>query len=77
MNSETAIEIMANNMKGEWRDRDRLNNPITRDRVNDNGRTAQVDMIRSHWDDMDDVTKARAKRTLDQIGGDDLSRVGL
>ena len=71
MNSNTEIQIMAAHMKGEWRDRNRLNNPITRDRVNDNGRTAQAEMIRSHWDNMDDVTKARAKRTLDEIGGDD------
>jgi len=71
MNSDTSIEIMATHMKGEWRDRDRLNNPITRDRVNDNGRTAQIYMIRSHWDGMDDVTRARAKRTLNEIGGND------
>ena len=74
MNSDTATQIMDTHMKGEWRDRNRLNNPITCARVNDNGRTAQVDMIRSHWDNMDEETQARAKLTLDEIGGNDLTR---
>lgn len=69
--SDTATQIMAIHMKGEWRDRDRLDNPITRARVNDNGRTAQIDMIRSHWDSMNEADRARAKRTLKEIGGYD------
>lgn len=39
--------------------------------VNKRMRRDQIDLIRSYWNDFDDVELARAKRTLDQIGGDD------
>ena len=45
--------------------------------INDKMRLVQIDLIRSYWDGMDDETKARAKRTLDQIGGDDFRGLTL
>jgi len=47
------------------------------DSVNDKMRIVQIDLIRSHWDDMDAETQARAKRTLDQIGGDEFRGLAL
>ena len=69
MNSEQATQIMATHMKGDWHDRDRLNNPITQNNINDNGRAAQIEMINAHYPGMNEVDKARADRTLKQIGG--------
>lgn len=69
MNSDTATQIMSTHMKGEWRDRDRLNNPTTRDRVNDNGRTAQIEMINSHQPNMNEAALKTADWVLKQIGG--------
>ena len=69
MSSNTAKQIMDVYLKSECRDRDRLNRPESQARINENMRKAQIEMINSHYPDMDDVTKARARITLRQIGG--------
>jgi len=40
--------------------------------IEENMRLAQIELINSYYDDMSEVEKARAKRTLKAIGGDDL-----
>ncbi len=69
MNSDTATQIMDTHMKGDWHDRDRLNNPITQNNINDNGRAAQIEMINSHQPNMNAAALKTADWVLKQIGG--------
>ena len=64
-----AKEIMDRYFRSDCRDRDRLNNPITQVAINNNGRLAQIEMLQGHMVEMNDVDRARAERTLKQIGG--------
>ena len=72
--SDTAQSIMKNHLNHIGGDLDKHYTKKTQAKINETMRLAQIDLIRSYWDDMDDETRARAKRTLDQIGGDDYIR---
>ena len=74
---QEAQEIIDSHTKHIRGEVDRYYSKGTQDRINEDMRLAQVDLIRSYWDGMDDVTRARAKRTLDQIGGDDIRGLAL
>jgi len=75
--SEQAKSIMNHHLHYVASDRRRLSSKESVAKLTESMRLAQIEMIRSHWDNMDEETQARAKRTLDQIGGNDLIRVAL
>ena len=37
--------------------------------IKENMRLSQIELINSHWDNMDEATQKRALKTLKQIGG--------
>ena len=37
--------------------------------IEENMRLSQIELINSHWDNMDEATQKRALKTLKQIGG--------
>jgi hypothetical protein len=67
--SETASEIMKNHLNNIGGDMSRQYSPAFQVKINENMRLAQIELINSYYDNMDEVTQARAKRTLKQIGG--------
>ena len=67
--SDTAKQIMDNHLKSIGGDINRQYSPEFQVKINNNMRLAQIELIDSHYNDMDDLTKARADRTLKQIGG--------
>ena len=69
--TEQAKNIMNHHLNYVASDRRRLSTKESVAKLNESMRLAQIEMIRSHWDNMDEETQARAKRTLDEIGGDD------
>ena len=62
-------KIMDKYLKSGHKDKDALIRPESQVRCNNNMRIAQIEMINSHYDSMDEITQARARRTLKKIGG--------
>lgn len=67
--SEHAKHTMSKYLNYVASDHRRLNSKESVEKINENMRLAQIEMINGYLDDMDEVTRKRALKTLKQIGG--------
>ena len=67
--SDTATKIMKNHLTNIGGDMTRQYSKAFQGKIAENMRLAQIELINSYYPNMDEVTQARAKRTLNEIGG--------
>ena len=67
--SDTATKIMKNHLTNIGGDMTRQYSPAFQIKIAENMRLAQIELINSYYPNMDEVTQARARRTLNEIGG--------